>query len=318
MEVLLYDDPESCRLIWEKHWPARGLFDLWPVRFCFQRAFSKPTLFLVLRQGQQDTGFLPLCWDEKTRAFIQFPGETWQDRTWIEQNRLIARNPAVLEMMLDAVPGNVHLRYLQWTGLMAFGLPFTEDETGYLFYPGMYNYSFENYMQSFSGKSRKKIESELKKSTLWKVSYRFNQRSDVDHLFAMNRQTFGESSYFSDPAFTLSFENLVLFLERSGMLRITTLMAKDRIVAVDIGAVFKNTYTLLAGATDPEFPGIAKIINLFHLEWACRSRIAAVDFLCGDFNWKKRFHLTPRPLYQFNRDTSISYQALQHKKVNCA
>jgi hypothetical protein len=33
------------------------------------------------------------------------------------------------------------------------------------------------------------------------------------------------------------------------------------------------------------------------MQWACSERLNQVDFLCGDFNWKKLFHLTPRPLY---------------------
>ena len=30
---------------------------------------------------------------------------------------------------------------------------------------------------------------------------------------------------------------------------------------------------------------------------ACREQLTEADFLCGDFSWKKLFHLTPRPLY---------------------
>jgi len=29
-----------------------------------------------------------------------------------------------------------------------------------------------------------------------------------------------------------------------------------------------------------------------------KSLYKEVDFLCGDFSWKKLFHLTPRPLYE--------------------
>jgi CelD/BcsL family acetyltransferase involved in cellulose biosynthesis len=65
-----------------------------------------------------------------------------------------------------------------------------------------------------------------------------------------------------------------------------------------MGAIWNNTYTVLAGGTDVEFPGVAKLINLHHIQWACRQRLACVDFLCGDFNWKSRFHLVPRPLYE--------------------
>ncbi|MDH3330668.1 MAG: GNAT family N-acetyltransferase, partial [Desulfobulbaceae bacterium] len=84
------------------------------------------------------------------------------------------------------------------------------------------------------------------------------------------------------------------------MLRITTLLLGGTVAAVDIGAVWNNSYTVLAGATNPEFPGVAKLINFHHMEWACQQRLGAVDFLCGDFGWKQRFHLASRPLYEMN------------------
>lgn len=68
--------------------------------------------------------------------------------------------------------------------------------------------------------------------------------------------------------------------------------------AVDIGAVWNGIYTVVAGGACSDFPGVAKLINFHHLEWACGQQLREVDFLCGEFNWKNRFHLTPRPLYQ--------------------
>jgi len=54
---------------------------------------------------------------------------------------------------------------------------------------------------------------------------------------------------------------------------------------------------VLAGATEPEMQGIAKAINLFHIRWGCEARVDQIDFLCGDFGWKERFHLEPRQLF---------------------
>jgi len=61
----------------------------------------------------------------------------------------------------------------------------------------------------------------------------------------------------------------------------------------------------VAGGTGGDFPGVAKLINFHHLEWACRQRLREVDFLCGEFNWKNRFHLTPRPLYKMSKLIAI-------------
>ena len=103
------------------------------------------------------------------------------------------------------------------------------------------------------------------------------------------------------------------------MLRITTILVGGRVAAVDMSAVFNGTCTVLAGGTHPDFPGIAKLINFTHLEWACQQRIREMDFLCGEFNWKHRFHLTPRPLFRIEREETSDFgQADSLQKIACA
>jgi hypothetical protein len=38
------------------------------------------------------------------------------------------------------------------------------------------------------------------------------------------------------------------------------------------------------------------------MTWACEQKLDRVDFLCGDFNWKAMFHLSPVPLYLLEKD----------------
>lgn len=70
-------------------------------------------------------------------------------------------------------------------------------------------------------------------------------------------------------------------------------------MAVDMAAVYKGSYVVMLGGTDPEFRGVAKAMNMQHLEFACEQRLSRVDFLCGDFHWKKLWHLDPQPLYKY-------------------
>jgi hypothetical protein len=316
MKTIIYEDPEQCRRLWEALWPAKGLFDLWQVRACFQDAFSRPLHFHVVEKNQRPVGLLALCWDGEKQQYVQFPGETWQGKTWLEQNRIIAETPEVIEELLDSVPGPLHLRYLCWNDVLGMSNRLVPDEIGYCFHPGLYGFSVKNYMLSFSGKSRKKLHAELKKLHDRKVTFRFNQSKDLAHLVKLNRESFGEDSYFSETKFYHSFENLAVFLTRMGMMRLTTVLIDGSIAAVDMGALYKNSYTLLAGGTNPDFPGVAKLINLHHMDWSCDQGIDVVDFLCGDFNWKERFHLTPRPLYELNRNPSLRYtnQAYETKE----
>jgi CelD/BcsL family acetyltransferase involved in cellulose biosynthesis len=117
-------------------------------------------------------------------------------------------------------------------------------------------------------------------------------------MFRLNLDAFKADSYFHDQRFMRSFERLAAWLHQQGLLRITAVLIGGKVAAVDIGALLRSEYTVLAGGTAAEFPGVAKAINLFHIRWACEQGLDRVDFLCGDFNWKQRFHLFARPLFK--------------------
>lgn len=300
MGIQIVQDREECSRLWATHYPCEGLFDLWDVRDCFARAFNREPYFIVYEEDGDIIGFLPLCKIDETGTYAFYPGETWHGKTWMEQNKIVARDDACLKSMLRAIPGDFHLRYLT-DELTGTNCSVELDEIGYLFYPANYDYTYDQYLSSFPGKSRKKIVGEIEKIKERGISFRYNELADVDWVFNLNISSFGEQSYFYEPRFLRGFQKMVDYLKERDMLRIVTLMVDDAIAAVDIGAIFNNQCTLLAGGTHREYPGVAKVINMHHLEWACRERLEALDFLCGDFGWKERFRLLARPLYLMTR-----------------
>ena len=300
IRVRLYDDLPRCEVLWNSLWPRKGLFDLWPVRNCFFRRFSRPLIFLTAEEGLRPVGFLPLCRLEEQGRQVFFPGETWREQTWLEQNRIPAASPAGRDALLEGLPGPLSLRYLTPRSLPPNRV--REDETGYLFHPRRYGYSFDAYWRSFSGRSRKHLEEELRRLETRGTCLRHNDPEDLERLVELNLRTFGEDSYFRDPRFLGAFLDLAAWLRHRGLARLTSLRVGGRVAAVDLGGLFRGTLTVLAGGTDPEFPGVAKGMNLHHLRRACEERLREVDFLCGDFGWKERLHLTPRPLFRLDRE----------------
>ena len=314
---------EAARGLWQRHWPQQCLFDLWPVRYCFQSQFNYMPYFIVASENHKFRGMLALSWIDEQQCYGNFPGEVWHGKTWLEQNKILASDPEVFSALVNHIPGMAKVRYLTHDPRLAGDSGAVVDEVGYLFYPQQYDFSFQTYMQSFSGKSRKKMRSELNRLTDGGVSYRYDCFDDLAHLFRMNLDNFKEQSYFYDARFLRAFENLLAWLQANKMLRVTTVLMGGRIAAVDVGAVWNRSYTVLAGGTHPDFPGVAKLINFHHIEWACRQRLKEVDFLCGEFNWKNRFHLTARPLYRmFNLPVPVATVAWQEAvdglQVACA
>jgi len=305
LKVRVTHELEELRRLWEAHWPSRCLFDLWPVRACFQARFDREPHVLTAFRGDSFQGMLALSRVEEEDVFGHFPGETWQGKTWLEQNRLLSSGSLTAAALLESAPAPSVIRYLVEPGRPGAASLQELDEVGYLFYPSKTGFRFENHLNSFSSKSRRKIRRELERLSAPGVAFRYDRPGDLELMFQLNLEGYGELSYFRDPRFLGAFEDLASVLHALGLLRVTTVLIGGRVAAVDMGAVWNSTYTVLAGGTHPDFPGVAKLINFHHLERACRERFSWVDFLCGDFNWKERFHLTPRPLYKLTRRLEV-------------
>lgn len=309
LKIRSCEDFEECTRLWTKAWPQHCIFDLWEVRASFALCFGHKPHFIVAEEFGEIKGLLALSWIEQSKTYMHFPGETWQGKTWLEQNRIVAESRQIFDAMLETVPGPLHLRYLTPDSMPDGSFPLAVDEVGYLFFPNSYDYCFDKYMLEFSNKSRKNLAKEIGHLQSGGVAYRYNHCADIDWMFQKNLESFGDSSYFSDPRFLDSYEKLVAWLSDNNLLRVTTVLLRGEIAAVDIGTIWNKGYTVLAGGTNSAFQGVAKIINLHHLQWACQQRMHVVDFLCGDFGWKKRFHLSSRPLYEIYRKSGSTFSS---------
>lgn len=287
---------DECREVWNEVMPSELLSDLWEIRNCFHVHYRHRPKFVVAEEAGRIVGFLPLSWNPESGQYNYFPGETWEGKTWLEQNRVIAPSREILDAMLASLDGPYHLRYLRNDALwMDTGEKV--DEIGYLFIPENYGYSVDRYLESFSHKTAKKLRKELDGWSQRTIEYRTDRVEDFELLCGMNRSRFGRLSYFYDERFLGSFRTLVKLLNDRGWLRIVTVLVDGVPAAVDLGSLYKEMLTMLAGGTNQAYPGIAKLINMHHITTGCKQKLDSVDFLCGDFNWKTLFHLSPSPLY---------------------
>lgn len=290
------DDIDECRELWQRLMPKELVSDLWEVRTCFNDRYNHKPCFVVTEEHGEVTGFLPLSWNEETGQYNYFPGETWEGKTWLEQNRVIANDRETLDAMLGSLDAPYHLRYLRNEGFWA-GPDERVDEVGYLFIPETFGFDINRYFEAFSHKTAKRLRREIDSWDQRNVEWRFDEPGDFETLCEMNRSRFGRLSYFHDDRFLESFRSLMLFLEERNWLRIVTVIVDGEPAAVDMGSLYNGMLTMLAGGTNENFRGIAKLINMHHMKYACERKLDSVDFLCGDFNWKTLFHLTPAPLY---------------------
>lgn len=299
LEIYAETDLAVCKELWCRLIPSEQLSDLWDVRICFHRHFKRDLFFVVAKEQGQVIGLLPLSYISEKKSYCYFPGEVWKGKTWLEQNRLIAQDQNVFSQMfqwLDKQNIKYNLRYLRKEHIADMDLA-VEDEIDYVFHPGSFDFNMDRYYEIFSGKSKKRIRKDIDKFYEKDLVIRKGEIGDFELMVRMNLERFSNDSYFADEKFCQSFRDLSQYLNQKGWLRMTTFMIDDQAAAVDMGCVYNGVYTLLAGGTNPEYLGIAKAINVHHMQEACKQKYIEADFLSGDFSWKTMFHLFPRPLY---------------------
>ena len=295
-------DIKTCKNLWEHFIQPNQITDLWDTRECFNRNFKRDPFFIVVEKEKEIVGFSPLSFIPEKKYYGYFPGEVWNGKTWLEQNRIFVPCEEILKEVinwLNESEKKYFLRYLVNNEVLGKDNA-NIDEIGYYFYPPEIDFNMENYYKSYSGKSSKKLRKDIDKINQMGVTIHKGRSEDFEIMVKMNLDRFGEDSYFSDERFTRSFRDLRDYLKKQGWLRMTTVTINGETAAVDIGCVYNGIYTLLGGGTNSIYPGVAKLINLHHMEVSCREKYKKVDFLCGDFSWKKIFHLTPKPLYEMN------------------
>lgn len=305
-KIFVLTNLKDCEREWNSKISQDSIFNVWNFRNCFHKNFKRPSCFVFLENKKEET-FLPLSWIREKNYLGYFPGEVWKGRTWLEQNKIVGENNLLFKSFfnfLDKKGISYDLRYLSSTQNNFSQI----DETGYLFFPEESNYNLQEYFDLFPKKTIKKINKEITALENKGIEFRNNFLEDFDLLVNFNLQRYREESYFADARFLNSFRDVLKFLFSEDLLKLTTILIAGIPAAVDLGIIFKNKYTLLAGGTNPLFPGIAKLINLYHLKWACEKKINEVDFLCGNFSWKDRFRLVPRPLYSFSNIREIPSQ----------
>lgn len=276
----------------------KSISDLWDFRLCFHRYFDHRPCFLLLEDRKGIAGMVPLSYVENMDLFVFFPGELWKDRTWTERTPIYAREPDFIQELLRSCPDRTHLRYMDIPEAIDLsGL--TVDEIGYVLYTHGLGPDLTRYRARFSNKKIKAILKEVRSYTEKAASFHLNRLEDFDRIVDMSVEYYGRDSYLHDSRFREGFRDIMYFFQQGGWLRMVSLEIQGETVAVDLGALWRGTYTVFLGGADRGFPGVAKVMNMYHIEFACGKGISKVDFLCGDFHWKKLWHLDPEPLFKF-------------------
>ncbi len=250
-------DLETCRQLWNEFIPISVVSDMWDFRMCFHRQYGHRPCFMILEDAEGVSGMMPLSYIDSSNTIGFFPGEIWNEKTWLERTPFYVRDRGGLDELFYSCPEGTYLRYMEAPQEPCSHL-LTLDEVGYVLYPSQLDFNLESYSKRFSNKKFKAIIKVIDSIKEQGSRFYVNRLEDFDTLVNINIQNFGENSYLHDYRFRKSWQDVIHFLHKNGWLRMISLEIMGKTVAVDIGSLYNGVYTVYLGGASRDLPGCSK------------------------------------------------------------
>lgn len=296
-------DLEKCRLLWETFSPKKTLFDLWNFRLAFWRGYHFSPYFITLSFQEKPISVLPLWFDSDDKYYSWFGGN------WPEENIFFTTLKTTVPLLLKLIPGKAKLQCISpQEGITDQPKIFAVDEEKYTL-PVENFKTMDDYWATLKKKKRYNLKRDLKRIDFLQPKIVYNDFSHLERLFKLNISRFDGMVLDDGKSTFLPKEKQVVFREIVNLagdyqVRMISTLIKDKIVSVDLTAVYNQTYYCLAGGCAVgEYSGLGTFANLQLIKDAISlGNIENVDFLQGDLNWKSSWKSLPKPLFKFEKE----------------
>lgn len=284
---------ETCRQLFEEFSPKKTLFELWGFRYSFYLGQKNQLVFLIFERENQPIGLLPL-WYEKDKDELRWFGSWWQEGNtfWFKERSLI---PIVCSLF----PSKILLNALYIAPRTAQKLGFMVDDPKYLLNLTEYP-TIEAFLKKFNKKKRYNLRRDQRIILAKHPKTFFNRFGDIENLFKLSIKRFQnkDQSAFVAKERRQTFRQIIK-QAREYEVRLVSTEINNKVVGVDLVALYKGIYYALNGAYDlKNQPGLGNYTNLLLIEDAIKLGAKAVDFLEVSYGWKEDW-FKPIPLFQF-------------------
>jgi hypothetical protein len=272
---------------WEFFSNSTSLFDLWEFRMCYAQNYNYITEFYNLNEDGCPSIMLPL---QDNGDYLEYFGGTYY-----EDNRIFYKPGFRTHIadLLNSINKKVYIDDLNsnYSDDQLFG----EGEPKYVVDICGMDSGLEFINRYFFGKSKARINQELRKLAGSNLKCEVGNDSDMYHIFELNIRRFGDDSIFNDPRDQKAFIDMSrLPLEKYFM----RFHIGERLVAATFSILYKGTYYFLAMGVDYKaIENLTMYVAYQNVELATSKGALLFDALLGDNGWKSHFHLEPRSLY---------------------
>lgn len=295
MEFRAVEDLIECEKVWKTLSPGNTLSTDWEFRKCFFDAFGEKPLFLTYF-SEVPVVCIPLSYVPEEKRHLFFGGGNWVERN-IFLSLKNRRN--YIPELLKKIPENTILYFID---------PFENDfgfkEDAPTFFIELENIkTFDDYIMRFSQKHRKNIRYDIRQIEKNDLVLHRNNMEHFPFLAKLNKTKFGQEATLVYESYQNAMKNIV---ERMNGLNMISIEIGGKVVAIEIGILYGNVYTVLQGGSDPSFANIYKYLIMTHINDALLLKARRIDFLSDDCGWKTAWHLKSEMLYKYEPNDSYS------------
>jgi CelD/BcsL family acetyltransferase involved in cellulose biosynthesis len=300
LEFKVITDLATARQLWSELSPGESVFDLWDFRYCFYQYEPYPLYFIAAYEtsgeGQTElVGLMPL--DRHPEHGYEFLAEDA-----CEESRPLVRSGRedLIPLLYEQVPAPAKFFDISGNDSYTMALPL-EDYKYTVSLEGWRD--FNDFLTArLSPKKRRNIKQELRElennsdgEDSGRLEIVWNNTPDIEDLFELNVENFGEDSYLNQHG-RQGWRGL---LDTDLNCQLVAVKKAGRTVAASLAIYYNHTYYYLINGVTHNINNLGKYLNKINIERAISLGAKFFDAGLGDCNWKEAWHFDRVPQYKF-------------------
>lgn len=306
LEFKVITDLETARQLWNELSPGESVFDLWDFRYCFYKYEPYPLYFIAAYETKEPgesgaagaselVGLMPL--DRHPEHGYEFMAEDAceESRPFIKPGR-----EDLIPLLYGEVPAPA--KFFDITGYDSYTIALPLEDYKYVL-PLANLKDFSDFLTSrLSSKKQRNIRQELREienkereESRWDLEIVWNNPADLESLFSLNVENFGEDSYLNEHGRQGWRELLSLNLNY----QLVVVKVEGQAAAASLAIYYHQTYYYLINGVTHRVNNLGKYLNKINIERAISLGAEYFDAGLGDCNWKEAWHFDRIPQYKF-------------------
>lgn len=293
--IQIVKDLETAGQLWALFTPDKTIYDNWEFRNCFYKYCHYELFFYTAYIDERPTALLPLQFNTEKNYLEFFGGD------YMEDNRCFAQpgHEELISKLYQAVDKPAHLQFITGQDSFTTNLP-VKDFKYTLSADKLKDYW--GYLQNTGhAETRKTLQKQIRRIEREGIEIVRNQFADLELLFKLNIDVFGERSSFNRPGRKEVFRDLLklpwpIFLLSFKVAGITQ--------GVSLAILYKDVLECFnTGANRQAVPDLNKFICYTSIKTAAENDTKLLDFFTGNYGYKELWFFDKTPEYIFDNIT---------------